>query len=219
MQAPDFWNQDERREVLDRLERIDRIEAGLASARSLLGRLERGSGRASADLLRRLALLVLALHAAIDAVLQHEPEDARVEIRPAEPRNAACLEWRDRLLSMYRQWAKARGLRTSPAPTEGASVGLLISGFAAYQRLRPEHGLHVLDSRVDEADLRCSARVLVSSDGADQNAQDGDGDTRICRRYEDGSSPLVRDHVRGWRTGRLDRVLSGDFDLIGESQG
>jgi ATP-dependent Clp protease ATP-binding subunit ClpC len=27
-------------------------------------------------------------------------------------------------------------------------------------------------------------------------------------------SPLVRDTARGWRTGRLDRVLAGDFDLF-----
>ena len=27
-------------------------------------------------------------------------------------------------------------------------------------------------------------------------------------------SPLVRDTERGWRTGRLDRVLGGHFDLI-----
>jgi len=26
---------------------------------------------------------------------------------------------------------------------------------------------------------------------------------------------LVRDAVRGYRTGRLDRVLAGDFDLFG----
>ena len=25
---------------------------------------------------------------------------------------------------------------------------------------------------------------------------------------------LVRDGVRGWRTGRLDRVLAGEFDVI-----
>jgi hypothetical protein len=25
---------------------------------------------------------------------------------------------------------------------------------------------------------------------------------------------LVRDAVRAWRTGRLDRVLAGDFDLF-----
>jgi ATP-dependent Clp protease ATP-binding subunit ClpC len=35
------------------------------------------------------------------------------------------------------------------------------------------------------------------------------------RRYREDPSPMVRDAVRGWRTGRLDLVLGGDFDLIG----
>ena len=37
----------------------------------------------------------------------------------------------------------------------------------------------------------------------------------ISRRYRERPSPLVRDARRGWRTGRLDRVLGGDFDLMG----
>ena len=43
---------------------------------------------------------------------------------------------------------------------------------------------------------------------------DGAGGTTIVRRYRDGSAPLVRDSVRGYRTGRLDQVLAGDFDLF-----
>jgi ATP-dependent Clp protease ATP-binding subunit ClpC len=35
------------------------------------------------------------------------------------------------------------------------------------------------------------------------------------RRYRDEPSPLVRDFTGGWRTGRLDLVLAGDFDVIG----
>jgi ATP-dependent Clp protease ATP-binding subunit ClpC len=38
---------------------------------------------------------------------------------------------------------------------------------------------------------------------------------RVVRRYRRKPSPLVRDSVRAWRTGRLDRVLAGDFDLLG----
>jgi hypothetical protein len=37
---------------------------------------------------------------------------------------------------------------------------------------------------------------------------------RVVRRYREEPSPLVRDGVRQWRTGRLDRVFAGDFDLI-----
>jgi ATP-dependent Clp protease ATP-binding subunit ClpC len=41
------------------------------------------------------------------------------------------------------------------------------------------------------------------------------------RRYRGTPSPLVRDSVRGWRTGRLERVFAGDFDLVpaGETEG
>jgi ATP-dependent Clp protease ATP-binding subunit ClpC len=38
--------------------------------------------------------------------------------------------------------------------------------------------------------------------------------TTIVRRYRGEPSPLVRDSVRDWRTGRLDRVLLGDFDIM-----
>jgi ATP-dependent Clp protease ATP-binding subunit ClpC len=37
----------------------------------------------------------------------------------------------------------------------------------------------------------------------------------IVRRYRSGTSPLVRDLKGAWRSGRLDDVLAGDFDLIG----
>jgi ATP-dependent Clp protease ATP-binding subunit ClpC len=36
----------------------------------------------------------------------------------------------------------------------------------------------------------------------------------IVRRYRQEPSPLVRDSVRRWRTGRFDLVMSGNFDLI-----
>ena len=37
---------------------------------------------------------------------------------------------------------------------------------------------------------------------------------KVVRRYRRGPSPLVRDSVRGWRCGRWERVLGGDFDLV-----
>jgi ATP-dependent Clp protease ATP-binding subunit ClpC len=43
-----------------------------------------------------------------------------------------------------------------------------------------------------------------------------EGAPAVVRRYREEPSPLVRDSVRGWRTGRLERVLDGDFDLITE---
>ena len=39
-------------------------------------------------------------------------------------------------------------------------------------------------------------------------------EARICRRYREGASALARDNVKGWRSGRLDRVLAGEFDVV-----
>jgi ATP-dependent Clp protease ATP-binding subunit ClpC len=36
----------------------------------------------------------------------------------------------------------------------------------------------------------------------------------IVRRYREGPAPIVRDVAAGWRSGRLDAVLGGDFDLL-----
>ena len=40
----------------------------------------------------------------------------------------------------------------------------------------------------------------------------------VVRRYRREPSPLVRSVNGGWRSGRLDAVLGGDFDLIAASQ-
>jgi len=76
---------------------------------------------------------------------------------------------------------------------------LLVSGLGAHTILAPEAGLHVL-----EAEPKLTVQILVG----------GEGSRRIVRRYRREPSPLVRDSVRGWRTGRIERVLGGDFDRI-----
>jgi ATP-dependent Clp protease ATP-binding subunit ClpC len=39
---------------------------------------------------------------------------------------------------------------------------------------------------------------------------------QVVRRYRLDGSPLVRDARQGWRTGRVDAVLAGDFDLLAQ---
>jgi ATP-dependent Clp protease ATP-binding subunit ClpC len=41
----------------------------------------------------------------------------------------------------------------------------------------------------------------------------------VVRRYRNAPAPLVRSMNGGWRTGRVDAVLRGDFDLIAAMQG
>jgi ATP-dependent Clp protease ATP-binding subunit ClpC len=40
----------------------------------------------------------------------------------------------------------------------------------------------------------------------------------VVRRYRGEPSPLVRNMNGSWRTGKLEAVLRGDFDLIAASQ-
>jgi ATP-dependent Clp protease ATP-binding subunit ClpC len=49
-------------------------------------------------------------------------------------------------------------------------------------------------------------------------AFDKDPPSVVVRRYRGEPSPLVRSGDGSWRTGKLDAVLRGDFDLIAASQ-
>lgn len=220
MQDAGFWQRADRHAVLDRIERIDRIEAGLRSASTLRARLARSNGRGASDLVRRLALLVGSLDRATSSLLHDEPEDALVELRPTDARASQALAWRDRLSEMYARWAEARGVRVQRRGAESGS-GLLtmeFSGFGAWRGLRDESGLHVLEQRMGDSDFRQSVRVLVRPVGGDAQPAPGFADSGVRRRYDDGPAPLVRDSAQGWRSGRLDRVLAGDFDLIADRE-
>ena len=58
---------------------------------------------------------------------------------------------------------------------------------------------------------RRRVRVTVVAEGAESA---GSARATIVRRYREYPTPLVRHAVRGWRTGRLDAVLAGGFDLV-----
>lgn len=109
---------------------------------------------------------------------------------------------------------------------------LAVSGYGAYTILEPESGAHVFEAAQDEKPTRparASVRVVGQPDepagrGANALRQQAErslaedspaaNTTVLVRRYREEPSPLVRDFARGWRTGRLERVLEGDFDLI-----
>jgi ATP-dependent Clp protease ATP-binding subunit ClpC len=120
----------------------------------------------------------------------------------------------------------------------GDTVWLAIAGFSSYVVLMQENGLHVLEwgTPAEGGIKRASVRVRVLAQPL-LPARGGEAElTRqaaealaaaptpvpaIVRRYRGTPSPLVRDAVRGWRTGRIERVLAGDFDLVpsGEADG
>jgi ATP-dependent Clp protease ATP-binding subunit ClpC len=109
---------------------------------------------------------------------------------------------------------------------DGGAVVVAVSGFAAWSLLSLEAGLHVLES-ADERVRPSRVRVAV----VPQPSQPASGAAElqlakeclkpaqaatpsIVRRYRRGPSPEVRDRVRGWRTGKWDKVLGGEFDVM-----
>jgi len=115
--------------------------------------------------------------------------------------------------NMYCGWAKLRGMRTEVvSETSGPyRVMLSVSGFAAHTLLAPEHGLHVLEVPSGHSFDRINVRVRVAKD-ADALANTN-SDAIVVRRYREEPSGLVRDSVRNWRSGRVDVVLRGEFDV------
>ena len=233
MQRPDFWNQPDRQAILSRFEVMDRVKAALAAARGLASRLDRSSsasGRYSRDLVARLASQLFVVGHGIEDAMT----DAAVEVvlsvdavldRPSDA--AAASRWCARLTAMYRNWAAKRGMRI--AELAGRPPLFVVSGLGAARLLQREAGLHLLDHEKDDADGKTVARVAVTatpltmpespsdryallSRALDKAAPPG----TVVRRYRLDASPLVRDMRQGWRTGRVELVFDGHFDVIGD---
>jgi ATP-dependent Clp protease ATP-binding subunit ClpC len=126
-------------------------------------------------------------------------------------------------------FATAATTATTATAAEPYQMLAAVSGFAAYSLLHVESGWHVLETPQDEKSFtraRVQVRVVAQPDepagreGVRQQATrafaaDTNGaPPQIVRRYREEPSPLVRDSMRGWRTGKLSRVLEGGFDLM-----
>jgi ATP-dependent Clp protease ATP-binding subunit ClpC len=243
MQSADFWSSPARFRVLGEVEYMDRIEAGLDTAGSLLARLRGNRKRLPPDLVGRVAGQLYLLDAACRGLASGEPRDAFLLVSASrEPGTdrATSDEFARRLARMYRRWAERRRMRVElieerdESRTDGGAghfqALLAVSGYGAYTILRAESGLHVLETPQDEKSFnRARATVRVApqpeepagrGEGAlrrqaERSLAEGDSASQtIVRRYREEPSPLVRDSARGWRTGRLERVFDGDFDLI-----
>lgn len=221
MQAADFWNAPERFAVLDRIERRHRIEDAFGAAQRLDARLARDG--ADAAFIGRHAQLLWLMQLAADAVAGQQPQDALLWLVASETDlkrdPARTRRWWQQLLAMYMAWAERRSLRVdvlAQDPQRGRAQ-LAVSGFGALALLEAEHGLHVAEEDGDDGVQRvaCAVRVAADLPGRTRPTRPpADDDLRVCRRYRAAPSPLVRDAVRGWRTGRIDRVLAGEFDVV-----
>jgi ATP-dependent Clp protease ATP-binding subunit ClpC len=223
MNARDFWSQPERFEVLDRIERRNRIESALDGLQRLDERLVRDGGNAA--FVARTAQTLWLVGLAIDALAERRPQDALLALSASDTElrrdPARTRLWWQQLLAMYMAWAERRNMRVDVLEqnADACRARLAVCGFGAHDLLQSEHGLHVFehDHDSDDSPRRSTLAVRIAPDLPGRTRIDplkADDDLRICRRYRAEPSPLVRDSVRGWRTGRLDRVLGGEFDVI-----
>ncbi|HSJ14162.1 MAG TPA: AAA family ATPase, partial [Longimicrobiales bacterium] len=240
MADPGFWDSAGRYAVMGLAEYMDRIEVGFDTAGSLLRRITRShegsGGRFPPHLVRRLAQQLYLVGEAIDGLAAGLPRDAFIRISAAhdpgvDPAHAA--QFARRIERMYRSWADRRRMRLQvldATPGQAYCALLAISGFAAYPILAAEHGQHVLELPGERKTFsRVRVQVLVAPQPEEPPAAGGTlrlqaeralqqvdtGRAAVVRRYRDEPSPLVRDGVRRWRTGRIDQVMDGDFDIVG----
>ena len=232
MQRPEFWEDEARHGLLAEAEYLDRLQAAFATASKLGERLARhGGGKNGAgELAGLLSLRLYVLQAAIEGLDDGRTADVFLRLRPAasdDPVEGA--RWAGEVAEMYAAWARRRGMRLERL--DAAEHLYAVTGLGAGTILEPETGLHVLEvpeeHREDGRAERVHTIVQVvpwppqapggerplaelaraSLDGAPAALE-------VVRRYREKPAPLVRDAVRGYRTGRLDRVLAGDFDLF-----
>jgi ATP-dependent Clp protease ATP-binding subunit ClpC len=165
------------------------------------------------------------LDRALDGLAAGDPYELFVEVRSQE----TDPSFADRIVAMYEAWATARGMQAELLEAEPGRHELAVSGLGCWRILHREAGLHVLERGATgdgHATDRETVRVIVAPRAAGparEGAELADAARRaleaapaanvVVRRYRSEPSPLVRDSVRGYRTGNLEQVLAGEFDL------
>lgn len=239
MAAADFWTRADRYETLARLALMDRVKAAAATAEGLRTRLARSTDRAgkhSRELVARLALQLHLVKEGMRDAMETAPIEVALVVEPAFERTGdgeVTRRWCGELHGMYRAWAGNRHMQQAEVAGGGPRElpWLLISGFGAHRLLMQEVGLHILEL-MDEGKSasRAAARVRLAVAPLGELPADklrlaladalahGQPPHAVVRRYRRQPSPLVRNMNGGWRTGKLDAVLRGDFDLMAASQ-
>jgi ATP-dependent Clp protease ATP-binding subunit ClpC len=216
MQEEDFWQSDTRWDQLALAEYIDRVENALASTGRILDRLlnQPDSRPSSAEKLRLLvskqAERLFLLEQAYPEITSGKACDALLVINSTP----GDLEFATRLCEMYQAWSGHRGMKLEPIP--GAHFwAVRVNGFGALTLLQNEHGTHHWTEGKKGNRYSCFVSV-TSIDPADKSPNlPAEPDSPITtRRYQQVPTPLVIDKIRPFRTGRLDLVMKGHFDLI-----
>jgi ATP-dependent Clp protease ATP-binding subunit ClpC len=237
MSSADFWSRSDRFNTLARLALMDRVRSATETADALRTRLARGSRRLrpySAELTGRLALQLHLIKEGIKDAVDDEPIELALAVEPVfdgAGDRQATLTWCRKLTAMYRAWADKRRMHIGDIAGRSKDKEtpiLLISGFGAHRVLAPEAGLHVFEP-FEGSGNRVTARVRLAVVPlgdvpvakerrlAIEAIDAAPRPNNVVRRYRE-EPPLVRDAAGQWRSGRLDLVLGGEFDLLQAGQ-
>ena len=227
---PTFWEAPGRFAVLAKVEYLDRLESATETAGRLTARFERSArsgGRTNATLVQLLAGRLHVLDSALAGLAAEDPFELFLEVSAGGTGDPSA-SFVKTIADMYLAWAERRGMHVDRLAGEPERQVLAISGLGCWRLLHGEAGIHVLEHGPEApSPERETARVIVASrepgpvdDGvvplelARAALRAVEPSNVVVRRYRTGPSPLVRDSVRGYRTGNLDRVLAGEFDLF-----
>jgi ATP-dependent Clp protease ATP-binding subunit ClpC len=237
MSSADFWSRPDRFNTLARLALMDRVRSATETGDALRTRLARGSRRSrpySADLSGRLAVQLHLIKEGIKDAFDDAPIELALAVEPVfdgAGDRQATLVWCRKLTAMYRAWADKRRMHISDVASRSKDKEtpiLLISGFGAHRVLAPEAGLHVFEP-FEGSGNRVTARVRLAVVPlgdvpaakerrlAIEAIDAAPRPNNVVRRYRE-EPPLVRDAAGKWRSGRLDLVLGGAFDLLQAGQ-
>jgi ATP-dependent Clp protease ATP-binding subunit ClpC len=235
--SPEFWSRPDRSQTLVRLELMDRIEVATETATSLQSRLARQTGapgKSIRDLVARLAMQIHLVNEGLKDLDEKAPVEVALIVEPAFVSDAdeseAAAAWCAELGAMYRAWARNRNMNATEidAIPGVAETALIVAGFGAHRALAREAGLHILE-KSEGGGSRLTAQVLIATlplgnaskaeirqilAGAfGSKAKRG---TNIVRRYRRGATPLVRNGDGSIRSGKVEEVLRGNFDLFAQ---
>ena len=156
------------------------------------------------------------LAAALAGLDAREASDATLTVRSGHADDAdACERFVQELEAMYVGWADGRGMRIRRNGATGRRV-LEISGLGAYTLLKSEAGCTCSSSRTTTT-AASTASPRSSRSTRRERARTGIAESR--RSCDATATSPRRSSVTppGMRTGRIDRVLAGDFDLLGDA--
>jgi ATP-dependent Clp protease ATP-binding subunit ClpC len=237
MSSSVFWSRPDRFNTLARLALMDRVRSAAETADALRTRLARGSRRLrpySAELSGRLALQLHLIKEGIKDAIDDAPIELALAVEPVfdgAGDRQSTLAWCRKLTAMYRAWADNRRMHIGDIAARSKDKEtpiLLISGFGAHRVLAPEAGLHVFEpfegsgnrvtARVRLAvvplgDVPVAKECRLAIEGIDAAPRPNN----VVRHYRE-EPPPVCDAAGQWRSGRLDLVLGGEFDLLQAGQ-